>query len=307
MSLTPAQEYRQRKMAELKARQDADVYGSHADKEYTALLANLAEQKRALKSIQSNEAKGLYKAKALEDFNGWIDGVLRYGQGQKDPIFSEMLIWNIDAGNYDRALEMAEYALKHNLDAPDHFNRKLPVALMDEFCNAAKAKKLGTRADELLATVISMTSVKDAPDELRAKLFKMHAFALIGRIEGGDIDEQLLTLESARTALNELNRAFKLDTDVGVVKEQRKLESFIKKEEEKNSANAGENSGTGDAANASGKSQEDELPAKNAQETNEAPSASQADGQGVPPAPQEAQAEGKSQAARKTVQKAKTR
>ncbi|KEZ23262.1 Phage small terminase subunit [Glaesserella parasuis] len=90
---------------------------------YDLMLSTLAMHKRRLKQIQSNEKKAEYKLKnALPDFLPWIQGVLKAGSGKQDDILMTWLVWAIDCEEYQLALKISEYALKHDLALPENFN-----------------------------------------------------------------------------------------------------------------------------------------------------------------------------------------
>lgn len=167
----------------------------------------------------------------MHDFDGWIAGVLEADSGEPDEIVSTMLAWNVDAGNFDHALVLAAYALKHGLKMPDQFNRSVPEFLMDEFSKAAAAGKMAN-APALLEQVIDLTADVDAHDQPRAKLYQAHAFSLIGRLNATSatykVEDAQITPRTALTALAELKRARALYDKVGGVKDIEKLDKFIK-------------------------------------------------------------------------------
>ena len=59
--------------------------------------------------------------------NEVLDGVLQADAGAQDPVLVEVLVWQIDVGNWPRVLELADYALRHQLKMPDQYNRDLPA------------------------------------------------------------------------------------------------------------------------------------------------------------------------------------
>lgn len=235
MPLTPAQKFRQRMLAQEKAQQakaaGGDPHGSPLGSEYQLMLARLAEHKRKLADIKANEKKAEYKASAIGDFDGWVEGVLEANSGEPDDILSTMLAWNVDAGNFEQALVLAAYALNYGLKMPDQFNRSVPEFLMDEFSKAAAAGRM-ENASDLLARLIDLTSKADTHDQPRAKLYQAHAFSLIGRLDATSttykVENAKITPQTALTALTELKRARELYDKVGGVKDIEKLEKFIK-------------------------------------------------------------------------------
>lgn len=231
MALTPAQQYRQKLLAQ-QAQNNVKTgpHGSVRGSEYEQLLSRLAEHKRSLKTIASSEGKGQYKAQAVLDFDGWVEGVLENGSGAADEIFTTMIAWHFDAGNYICCLQLAAYAIHHKMVMPDQFKRSVPMFIVDEYAKAALAGKFKApwKADQLLERVITLTDGEDVHDEPRARLYKAYTFARIGRLESSDIDKDLAP-EVAAAALAGLRRALELDANVGVKKEINKLESYLKK------------------------------------------------------------------------------
>jgi hypothetical protein len=71
------------------------------------------------------------------------DAVLRTSAGQR---------WHIDVGDYERALQLAGYALEHQFTLPDRYNRTLPTLLQDDFAGASLGGRL---KDEPAARPIS--------------------------------------------------------------------------------------------------------------------------------------------------------
>ena len=133
---TPAKRHKMRVLAELAALAAGpgdEVRGSA----YELMLAQLAEHKRTLKTIQSTERKIEAKRKMLPDFEDYVTGALEGGQGAHDMVLTTVLVWHLDAGNWARGLEIAAYALAHGLVLPDQYNRTLPTLLIDETATAA--------------------------------------------------------------------------------------------------------------------------------------------------------------------------
>ncbi|ATW43513.1 phage terminase small subunit [Glaesserella parasuis] len=173
---------------------------------YDLMLSTLAMHKRRLKQIQSNEKKAEYKLKnALPDFLPWIQGVLKAGSGKQDDILMTWLVWAIDCEEYQLALKISEYALKHDLALPENFNRTLATVIAEEFANKAlfaDSEALQAYLLPYLEKVRSLTDEEDMPDQSRAKLYKM-----IGLFSENHAPE---------TALNTLIRANQLNPYIGV-------------------------------------------------------------------------------------------
>jgi hypothetical protein len=203
---------------------------------YELMLMKLAEDKRALKDIQSLQKKLEYKAKVLPDYAAWVDGALANEGGVQDDVLTTIMVWRIDVGDIPGALAIARYVIAHKLVMPDHYKRSAGCLIAEELADtslkaiealqptteqAAELAKLLLEADQITADA-------DMPDEVRAKLKKATGYALRA---AGDNEHAVATLREA----------FKLHDRVGVKKDIERLETLIK-----NSAPApGDNPGDG--------------------------------------------------------------
>ncbi|WP_418131518.1 phage terminase small subunit [Variovorax sp. 278MFTsu5.1] len=231
MRQTPAQRHLQAKLAKI-ASAAAGVGGELQGSAYQLMLAQLAEHRRALKDIQSVERKIEAKRAFLPVYDAWIDGVLASNGGAQDQVVTTVLVWHIDAGNYQRAIEIAEYAVTHKLAPPDQYDRNLATILIDEFATAALTGKMDrATARDLLPIVLHGTRDLDAPDQARAKLHKAFGYAVIGRAGSADVDYDKVSADDARLALDHLQRALALFEQVGVKKDIERLERRLNKPE----------------------------------------------------------------------------
>jgi len=229
MRQTPAQRSLQRKLATL-ASASAPLGGELQGSAYELVLIQLAEHRRSLKAIQSIERKIEAKRQFLPDYDAWIDGALAGGRGAQDQVLTTVLIWHIDAGNYGRALQIAQYAVRHGLSPPDQYDRSLGTILIDEFAAAAlNGQMRNADARDLLPQVMLITQDLDAPDQARAKLHKAMGYALIGKTGPADVDFDAVPVKDARPALDHLQRALALFDQVGVKKDIERLERRLRK------------------------------------------------------------------------------
>jgi hypothetical protein len=228
MRQTPAQRHLERKLAVI-AVAAAPVGGEPQGTAYELGLVQLAEHRRRLKDIQSIERKIDAKRQFLPEYDAWIDSTLQAGTGGQDVIFTTVLVWHIDAGNYARALQMAPYAIEHRLQMPDQYDRSLGTVLIDEFGGAALGGKMTVEeAREMLPEVMACTEALDAPDQARAKLHKAFGYALIGKKGPADVDYDTVPLPAVAAGLNNLQRALDLYDQVGVKKDIERLERRLR-------------------------------------------------------------------------------
>lgn len=172
--------------------------------EYDKMLRLLNMAKFELKRIQSKERKAEQKRKNLPTFLPWIEQALTHGKGEQDTVLMTWQVWAIDCKEYHLALNIAEYAIFHDLSLPEGFNRSLATTLADEFSAQAEIIDESQYAYFLtyLNRVNTLTKNCDMIDEARAKLWKM-----IGLLQVND---------DPKTALNALENAFKLSPKCGV-------------------------------------------------------------------------------------------
>jgi len=187
---------------------------------YEQMLVKLNEDKRRLKKIHSVERKAELKRQLLPDYLPWIAGVMNRGRGAQDAIVMTVMIWRLDTGDVNGALEIARYALQHGLVPPDGFKRdSLPYLLAEEVASTATRAWTAKEAVDIapLLETIRLTDAEDMPDQVRAKLHKIVGYAY--RDAGG-------TLE----AMNHLKRALQLHEGCGVKKDIERLATAMKKQ-----------------------------------------------------------------------------
>lgn len=225
---TPARRHQQRVLA-AQASAAAPHGGQVQGSVHELMLAQLYEHRLRLKSIQSIERKIEAKRVFVPLYDAYIDGALDGGVGAQDIVLTSLMVWHIDIGSFDRALQIGSYALQHQLSLPDQYDRDIATLLIDEFSGAALAGKVpADQALQILSAVAEMTADYDAPDQARAKLHKAIGYALVGKSGPTDIDYSKLDFEPAKEALPHLHRALELFENVGVKKDIERLERRLK-------------------------------------------------------------------------------
>lgn len=210
---SPAQRHRERMLAQQTAEAAGDNGTAQATgSAYDLMRAKLAEDKRSLKALQSREAKIELKRKLLPDYTAWVDGVVAADQPVQDDVVATVMVWAIDAGNIDDALDIAEYMLRHGLKLPEHYQRDLPTLLAEEVADQA-GRIDSTVTTEQLLRVGALTAGCDMPDEVRSKLHKATGLALRDT--------------APAQALEHLQRALQLNGRAGVKADIGKLEKQL--------------------------------------------------------------------------------
>ncbi|ESE81690.1 terminase endonuclease subunit [Salmonella enterica] len=182
---------------------------------YEQMLVKLADDRRTLKNIRSNERKAEKKRELLPFYAPWVAGVLADGRGAQDDIVMTVMLWRLDAGDIVGALEIAPYALKYGLTS-DH-RRTTPYMLVEEVALAAQRLRDAGESVDLswLQATIDLTDGADVPDMVRARLHKVTGLTL--RDAGMNAE-----------ALAQFQRAMQLDRNAGARKEIERLERALK-------------------------------------------------------------------------------
>lgn len=235
MPLSPVQRHLARILAKQEAERAAaaDPFGGTAQgTQHELMLAQLHAHMRQLKDIQSTEKKVEAKRKLLPEYMDYLDGVLEADAGVQDPVVTTVLVWMLDVGDWQPALDVAAYCVRHGLQLPDRFNRNLPTLLLDEISEAAiKGQLSGVNALAVLAKVDELTQGLDTHDQARAKLHKAIGWAAMGKTATQDLGaDQIkqLGLDQVHIALQHLRRAIELHAQIGVKKDVERLERRLK-------------------------------------------------------------------------------
>lgn len=176
---------------------------------YEQMLLQLADHKRSLKEIQSVERKIEAKRGMIPAYQGYIEGILASDSGRQDDILMTIMVWKVDTGDYQGALDIGRYALTHGLVTPEQYQRDTATLLAEEIAEAAisgAAVPLPT-----LVQTDELTADRDMPDQVRAKLKRALGEAYAS-------DGQTQQAEAV------LNRAIELNPNVGVKQQLRELQ-----------------------------------------------------------------------------------
>ena len=232
MGLSLAQRTQQRKRAAVAAASTAADQPMAGTGAYELQMAQLHQHHQQLKGIQSTQGKEELKAKLLPDYAPYVAGVLASGQGAQDEVLTTVMVWRLDAGDYQGGLEIAAYVLKHGLTMPDRFARTTGCLVAEEVAEAAlKALKAGGTFDiGLLAEADRLTAGQDMPDEVRAKLM-----LALGRVAAAQVDPEkpnTADVHSLEVARHFLTRALELHDKCGGKRDLELVDRQLKKHAE---------------------------------------------------------------------------
>lgn len=201
------------------------------------IVIQLEDDRRRLKDIKATDRKVEAKRLMLPAYKGWCDGVLAAGAGERGPldqVFTTIMAWTIDVGDYMTALPMLEHTMIHGLEMPAQFNRDPITFAIDQICEEAirlydlgLAKEAGFEAAVLpmLQDLVQDHDV-DLHDEVEAKLHKA-----LGRAVMADANEEDAADLKARqeTALRAYMTAIEKCPRVGVKKDIERLQRALAK------------------------------------------------------------------------------
>lgn len=244
--MTLARNHFQKHSAKAAAESAAEFGTMQEQTFYELQLSQLNNDIHRLKNIQSIEAKIQLKQALVPTYLPYVEGIIEVNKPVQDNVFMTVLVWCIDTGFYEKAVEMAEFALRHSMIMPDRFERKTATLVVEEISNAF-LKKLKTNAEIdltilwALETLLESEDIPkeslDMPDQVRAKLLVALAKGEIKEINAaitsnsGEIDEQLpeWVWHHANHAKERLERAIELDDRCNGKQDLKSLTTLLKK------------------------------------------------------------------------------
>lgn len=223
-----AVEASQRKPAELMT--GATAYEQH--------MMMLQQDRLRLKQVQSDEGKAALKRDMLPAYAPYLEGVLAANTGAKDELVTTLMVWAIDVGAFESALQIADYVLRHKLDMPDRFRRTTGCLVAEEIAEAAlKSQASGGEFNaDVLARATHLTAEQDMPDEVRAKLYLASGRAVLRNVN----DETPPPVAVLEQCVADLKRAIELHGSCGGKKDLERAERLLKKQ---TAASSGSHSG----------------------------------------------------------------
>lgn len=205
----------------------ADNDAGAMEGEAARILMQLQEDNRRLKDIASIEKKIAAKRLLLPEYDAWCAGVMARPddrRGPLDQVFTTMMAWRIDVGDFIPALPMVEFAARHGLDMPDRFERGVVAFAVEQISEAAIAwydrpvegqppfpAALLPQLEDLVAELDV-----DLHDEISAKLYRALGMAVMDGVNTDDA-EDLRTRQTSQ--LKCFERAYRLNPRVGVKKQ----------------------------------------------------------------------------------------
>lgn len=216
---------------------DASNDNAGLEGEAARTFMQLQEDIRTLKDISSIERKIAAKRLLLPNYDAWCAGVIAQTDAQRGPldeVFTTMMAWRIDVGDFIEALPMVEFAARNGLEMPDRFERGVVAFAVEQISEAAiawydrpieDAAPFPAAVLPQLEDLIAELDV-DLHDEISAKLYRALGQAVMAGVNEDDAED----LETRRKSqLKSFERAFKLNPKIGVKAQIDRLTKVLKK------------------------------------------------------------------------------
>lgn len=185
-------------------------------------LFNHMNQLKETKSIQDRIEK---KKQWLPEYLGYIDGCLAVSPSAQNTTLVTLLIWAVDAGEYELAVRIAEYAILNEMVMPEGYSRGIAEFVTEQcaidFCDDSD---LAITHAELIKKIIELGVGEQMVDQARAKIYR----AL------GDALKEAQPIE----ALIAYKNALRLDSKVGCKKDMTTLDKLLNKQTTESSPDA---------------------------------------------------------------------
>jgi len=192
---------------------------SPADLAARQIGLRLTHDLRRLKEIRSIDLKIAAKREMLPEYRSWVNGILAADAGVGTGLAAEVLptcmVWLIDIGDYDEALDLAAFVLRHKVAMPSRYQRDAATIVVEEIADAAiRAQNIGDRFSLVtLRAVEELTVCHDIHDPVRAKLHKAIGVEQLATGETLPAEDSRPMLEQAIASLTEAQR---LNDRIGV-------------------------------------------------------------------------------------------
>ncbi|MGR3976438.1 hypothetical protein FW754_01855 [Acinetobacter sp. 1207_04] len=178
-----------------------------------------------LKDTKSTQEKIAKKKEWLPEYLGYIDGCLAVSPSAQNTTLVTLMIWAVDAGEYELAVRIAEYAILNEMVMPEGHARGIAEFVTEQsaidFCDDTD---LAIAHAELIKKIIELGVGEQMVDQARAKIFR----AL------GDALKDAQPIE----AQNAYKNALRLDSKVGCKKDLTALEKLLTKQTTESSPDA---------------------------------------------------------------------
>lgn len=232
-----AREHFQKHQAKAAAEQAAEFGAMQDMTAFELQMMQLNNDLQRLKQIQATEAKVVLKKALLPNHLPYVEGILEANKSIQDEVFMTILVWCIDVGDYAKTLQLAEFALRHNMIMPDSFKRNTATYVVETIAEVF-LKQLKTNAivdisvleqvEQLIQNPDLDPTVLDMPSQAKAKLYVALGKASVKLIQSTD-EPNDADLVFAQSAQRYLAHAFDLDEKCGGLGDLKSVQKFLDK------------------------------------------------------------------------------
>jgi hypothetical protein len=145
---------------------------------YGLWLAKLQNDKKNLSQIKSRSRRAQLKADLLPEYADYLSAAINSSDGSHDEVVVMWAVWALDCGNREKAMLLAEIALKRGMNAPTGFKRNLAETLLEEAAQRVELDPNPHYWQEVLQALDDLTQLADVKDEIHAKFYKAQGLAL---------------------------------------------------------------------------------------------------------------------------------
>ena len=178
-----------------------------------------------LKNTKSTQEKITKKKEWLPEYLGYIDGCLAVSPSAQNTTLVTLMVWAVDAGEYELAIRIAEFAILNDMVMPEGHIRGIAEFVTEQcaidFCDDLD---LAIAHAELIKKIIELGVGEQMVDQARAKIYR----AL------GDALKDAQPIEAQHAYKN----ALRLDSKVGCKKDLTALEKLLTKQTTESSPDA---------------------------------------------------------------------
>jgi len=178
-----------------------------------------------LKDNKSVQDKIELKKQWLPEYYGYIDGCLAISPSAQNTSLVTLMIWAVDAGQYELAVRIAEYALLNDMVMPEGHSRGIAEFITEQCASDFNDDiDLAIEYADVIKRIIELGVGEQMVDQVRAKIFRSL----------GDALNEAQPVE----ALNAYKNALRLNSKVGCKKEITALEKLLNKQSTESSPDA---------------------------------------------------------------------
>lgn len=129
-----------------------------------------------MKSIQERIAK---KAEWLPEYQGYIDGCLAVSPSPQNTVLVHLMIWAIDANEFELAVRIAEYAVLNDMVMPEGYSRTTAEFVTEQCAEVfIDDTNFAIANASLIERIINLGEGEQMVDEVRAKIYRALGDAL---------------------------------------------------------------------------------------------------------------------------------